>query len=236
MTGYGEPEVHEPYYESVQSQSKTTFKEQELFGGAFLIKQLPDTFRDISDFVPVGDNQEIFSDTNESNPAYSGNQLIIDILEKHESETADAIAAHFKELGNSQQAKDPLVLSQKIVKSEAPAEVAEICKNISVSGSSYSIHLLKGTQQVMPNKKQQGDRDFVTLLMCLFRFEEPYTTDLLVSLHIPDKHTMEEDDKAESGQSAAYKQYVELCEGDFKEMISSFTIKEASLKELLGMD
>ena len=65
---------------STEDQSATTFKVQELFGGAFRIDKFPETLRDISDLVPVSDNQEIFSDCNEANPAYSGNQLIIEIL------------------------------------------------------------------------------------------------------------------------------------------------------------
>ena len=40
-------------------------KVQELFGGAFRIDKFPATLRDISDVVPVSDNQEIFSDTND---------------------------------------------------------------------------------------------------------------------------------------------------------------------------
>ena len=44
----------------------------------------PSNYRDISDFVPIFDNQEIFSDVAEENPAYSGNQLIIEILEATE--------------------------------------------------------------------------------------------------------------------------------------------------------
>tara|TARA_B110000285_G_C14860275_1_gene484223 strand:+ start:524 stop:685 length:162 start_codon:yes stop_codon:yes gene_type:complete len=51
------------------------------------------------------------------------------------------------------------------------------------------MHTLKGTQKIIPNKKPQGDRDFVTLLMCLVRLNEPYNTDLLITFNIPDKHT-----------------------------------------------
>ena len=59
-------------------------KVQELFGGAFKIEKFQTTMRDISDIVPISDNQEIFSDVNEANPAYSGNQLIIEILDRVE--------------------------------------------------------------------------------------------------------------------------------------------------------
>ena len=64
---------------------------QELFGGAIRIDKFPVTLRDISDFVPISDNQEIFSDVNENNPAYSGNQLIFEILEKTDQPDNEAI-------------------------------------------------------------------------------------------------------------------------------------------------
>ena len=48
-------------------------KIQELFGGALSIEKFLPNLRDISDFVPISDNQEIFSDCSENNPAYSGN-------------------------------------------------------------------------------------------------------------------------------------------------------------------
>ena len=66
---------------------------------------------------------------------------------------------------------------------------------LSVKQSTFSVHLLKGVQKIIPNKKQQGDRDFVTMMMCLLRLNEPYDTDLLFTFNIPDKHTDEDEDK-----------------------------------------
>jgi len=40
-------------------QAAASYKEVELFGGAISVT-LPGDFRDISDFVPVPDNQEIY--------------------------------------------------------------------------------------------------------------------------------------------------------------------------------
>ena len=54
--------------------------------------------RDISDLVPINDNQEVFSDVNESNPAYSGNQLIIEILAKVPKLPSDSISYIFEDL------------------------------------------------------------------------------------------------------------------------------------------
>ena len=93
-----------------------------------------------------------------------------------------------------------------------------------VSGSTYSVHLLKGTQKIIPNKKQYGDRDFVTMWMCLLRLNEPYDTDLLFTFNIPDKHTDEEEDKCQLGQSAAYQEFLQQSETDFKMMITNFVI------------
>ena len=74
-------------------------------------------------------------------------------------------------------------------------ELALVAPNINVSGCTYSIHILKGIHKVIPNKKQQANRDYVTVFMCLFRFNEPYDTDLLLTFNVPDKFTIEEDDK-----------------------------------------
>ena len=38
---------------------------RDLFGGAFTIDSFPQNFRDISDFVPIADNQEVFSDVDD---------------------------------------------------------------------------------------------------------------------------------------------------------------------------
>ena len=72
-----------------------------MFGGAIKIEKFPVTLRDISDFVPISDNQEIFSDFNENNPAYSGNQLIFEILEKTEKSDNDAIEYNFTDLAET---------------------------------------------------------------------------------------------------------------------------------------
>lgn len=73
--------------ESAEVQTKI----QELFGGAFRIDKFLASLRDISDFVPVSDNQEIFADCSDQNPAYSGNQLIVEILQRTDKSDAEAI-------------------------------------------------------------------------------------------------------------------------------------------------
>ena len=78
----------------------------ELFGGAFSVQKFPVSYRDVSDIVPVSDNQEIFSDLNEENPQYSGNQLIVEILDKIEQPDDQAIQFNFKDLAEDMNATD----------------------------------------------------------------------------------------------------------------------------------
>jgi len=218
------------------TQNATATKVQELFGGAFRIEKFPETLRDISDIVPISDNQEIFSDVNESNPAYSGNQLIVEILQKLEKADPEAISFAFHDLGQESNAKDITELSvQHFI---SPAEIESVMPTLSaLTGCTSSVHLLTGTQKIVPNKKPYGERDFVTMLMCLVRLDSPYDTDLLFTFNVPDKHTDEEEDKCELGQSDAYREFLAQAEADFKMMLTSFLISgDQTVKDLLGMD
>ena len=210
------------------SSVKPTTKIQELFGGAFRVEKFPSTFRDISDIVPISDNQEIFSDINESNPAYSGNQLIIEILDRIDKPDAEAIQFNFNDLGQEQNATDITVISSNL-NGEIPAGIA-------VTGSSISVQYLRGTQKIIPNKRAQGERDFVTLLMCLIRLGAPYNTDLLLTLNVPDKHTDDENDEQNVGESDVYKEFLEASDQQFKAIVSSFTISgDQAAKDFLGI-
>lgn len=88
---------------------------------------------------------------------------------------------------------------------------------------------------VIPNKKAQGDRDYVTMLMHLVRLGEPYNTDILMTLNVPDKHTGEEKPE-ELGQSESYKQFLEQSKSEFQQILQSFSISgDQAVKDLLGM-
>ena len=218
------------------TQNTTPTKVQELFGGAFRIDKFPETLRDVSDILPISDNQEIFSDVNESNPAYSGNQLIVEILQKMDKADPDAISFSFQDLGQEAGAKDITELS--VQHFHSAEEIESVMPTLSaLTGCTYSVHQLKGTQKIIPNKKQYGERDFVTMLMCLVRLDSPYDTDLLFTFNVPDKHTDEEEDKCETGESAAYREFLAQSEADFKMMLSSFVVSgDQAVKDLLGME
>ena len=95
---------------------------------------------------------------------------------------------------------------------------------LSFSGCKYSLHTLKGTQRIIPNKKTNVERDFVTMLMCLIRLEQPYTTDILITFNIPDKISDEDENsqKTETGQSQAYIEFLTQTELTFRDMLQTF--------------
>ena len=178
--------------------------------------------RDISDFVPISDNQEIFSDVSESNPAYSGNQLIFEILDRTDKINTEAVQFNFHDLAEESNAKDPII--QSVAHFQTRDEVAQIMPKLSFSGCTYSLHTLKGTQRIIPNKKTNADRDFVTMLMCLIRLESPYNTDILITFNIPDKITDEDENsqKTEIGQSQQYIEFLTQTELTFRDMLQTF--------------
>ena len=74
--------------------------------------------------------------------------------------------------------------------------------------SPISVHFLKGNAMIAPSKRKGGPeesdpsagtngddtsgKDYVVLLICLIRLGEPYTTDLVITLNVPDKITDED--------------------------------------------
>ena len=104
--------------------------------------------------------------------------------------------------------------------------------------SSVSLSILKGVAKIYPNKKTQGqERDYLTMLLCLIRFNEPYNTDLLMTLNIPDEHTEsgEASQAEEPGHSDQYLDYVKKCEQDFNLLMQTFETDDHRIKALLGL-
>ena len=222
----------------VQEAPKT--RVQELFGGSFRIVGFPTHLRDISDLVPISDNQEIFSDVDDDNPAYSGNQLIFEILEKTDKSDQDAAQFHFEDLVETQNGKDSQVLSVKHFNTSG--DVSTVIPNLNITGSQIIVTLLKGVSKIFPTKKTVGgaERDFVTLELCLIRLKEPYDTDLLITLNVPDKFSdpdEEGDLQGEPGSSKKYLEFVNKSEEVLvKQILGGFTIpSDQALKDLLGM-
>ena len=164
-------------------------------------------------------------------------------MDRAQKPDTEALTYIFEDLIEEQSAQD-----HKVLETKAPMAVNElpmITPKICPQHSPVYVHLLKGTAMVAPNKRkfQRGAeggeqrRDFVTLLMCLVRLGEPYDTDLVLTLHVPDKLTEEEDGAGgKVGESETYVKFLEHSEREFKQIVESFTIlNDQAIKDLLGM-
>ncbi|CAI2381047.1 unnamed protein product [Moneuplotes crassus] len=140
-----------------------------LYGGALGI-QLPGDFNDLSDIMPIEDNQEVFTDMK-----YDA-KLIIEVLECLDLNDETALSSNFKELAETQNATDVC-----IEKCGINAEVAP-----KIRGSNIIKSYLKGTQHIIPSKRADEDREEVTLFMVHLRLKE-HDADILVTLNVPNK-------------------------------------------------
>jgi hypothetical protein len=103
---------------------------RDLFGGA-IVMDIPTTYTDISDFRPIPDNQEVFSD------GQTDQSLIVELLE-HEPNIPDEESGryYFAEIGDCNEVDK----NQMIVEKEEPFE----CPHLPTS----SVNIAVGTQVV----------------------------------------------------------------------------------------
>ena len=79
-----------------------------------------------------------------------------------------------------------------------PINIPKICP----LSSPVSVHFLRGSAMIAPSKRKTGtadeanqgeqNKDYVAMLMALIRLGDPYDTDILLTLNVPDKITDEE--------------------------------------------
>ena len=125
-----------------------------------------------------------------------------------------------------------------------PINVPQVCP----LASPISVHFLKGSALILPTKRKHGgaaeaggdqgeqSKDYVTMLMAMIRLGDPYDSDIVITLNVPDKITDEEMAGQQLGETEAYKKYLETCEKEFKSMMETFVIpSDQAVKDLLGM-
>ena len=91
----------------------------------------------------------------------------------------------------------------------------------------YTAQYLEGTQRIIPNKRLNETRDFVTILMTLIRVPK-FEADFLITLNVPDKTSADA-----NGETEVYKEIVEMNKGNFKKIVESLTVpSEVQFNEL----
>ncbi|CDW87854.1 UNKNOWN [Stylonychia lemnae] len=92
--------------------------------------------------------------------------------------------------------------------------------------------ILKGTQKIIPNKKVNDTRDFVSIIMLLIRLKQ-FKTDLLITLNIPDKTLNQEGVAQGDGSSEAFTQNVAINEAMFQEAMNQIYFTDMETLENL---
>lgn len=147
------------YSDAVHAVNTMGTLKRKLFGGA-IEASIPDRFVDVSDFRPVPDHQEIFSDEG------AEQSVIIEIVEY--STTADESAARFY-LNDLADVNGALERSDW---EDAPAPRPAM---------EYPVFCAQGTMLV---EKGRGNRHWVRILLGVIRLPDK-DTDILVSLNTP---------------------------------------------------
>jgi len=145
---------------------------RQLFGGG-LQAVLPSAWRDMSDIVPIPDNQEVFNDSSLDVTA------VVEILERVEKTDEEAAEYLFKDLAQVNEAADEKMNRVEAIRAVSVAEapgVSPLCAK----------YLLVGEQWVKPDQSFSTVPDQVKVLLFLLRLPE-VGSDLVVSINYPCK-------------------------------------------------
>eukprot|EP00347_Sterkiella_histriomuscorum_P011483 403372281 len=155
-------------------------------------------------------------------------QYIIELLEHQVIPDEESVQYHFNDLVECNKAETPSILN---VRKLEPSELS----NLQLK-TEYVGYLLKGTQIIIPNKKVNDSRDFVTILMLLLRIPQ-FDVDVLLSLNIPDKTPNAQGHAQGSGDSEEYKQHLVQMEAVFQESLNTLSFPDMKkIQELFAVE
>jgi len=184
---------------------------RELFGGAMRLR-VPERFRDVSDFRPVPDSQEVFTclDTEET--------LIVEILE-YQDDVSDEKAAKFffEELAEQNDASSFSILSsESLPESSRP-----------LLPKSMSVLLLKGTQDA--SKFREASKNKIAVYQTVVRLRN-VRADLLITLTVPIRIDLSSS-SAKVVSKSVLKHGIDLKDSEslFRGMVKSFGVFDWSL-------
>ena len=147
--------------------AQSAYTEFGFFGGA-IRAEIPTTYRDMSDIVPIPDNQEVFSDQ------ASKATFMVEILERQDISDETAGAFFFQELAEYNEAdSDEFNTLYSVVSAEAP--------QVQTAGGKF---MVEGEQWIKPNKNPDVARDHVKIVMSVIRLPE-VTSDIVSSINVP---------------------------------------------------
>ena len=196
---------------SLMRVNNTKYPVKELYGGAMSIV-VPKRFRDVSDFRPVPDSQEVFTclDTSE--------MLIVEIME-YQNDVSDEKAAKFffEELAEQNNASSFSILSSELLPVSSRPKLP----------SSTCVTFLKGIQDAA--KFREKSKNKISVFQCVVRLRN-VLADLLITLTVPIQINLSSS-SAKVVTDSVLKHGVDLRDSEnlLRTMIQSFAVLDWSL-------
>ena len=196
---------------SLSRVKNTKYPVKELYGGAMSIV-VPKRFRDVSDFRPVPDSQEVFTclDTSET--------LIVEILQ-YQNDVSDEKAAKFffEELAEQNDASSFSILSSELLPVSSRPKLP----------SSTCVTFLRGIQDAA--KFREKSKNKIAVFQCVVRLRN-VLADLLITLTVPIQINLSSS-SAKVVTDSVLKHGVDLRDSEnlLRTMIHSFAVLDWSL-------
>ena len=191
--------------------STNKYPVKELYGGAMSVA-VPKRFRDVSDFRPVPDSQEVFTclDTSET--------LIVEILQ-YQNDVSDEKAAKFffEELAEQNDASSFSILSSELLPVSSRPKLP----------SSTCVTFLRGIQDAA--KFREKSKNKIAVFQCVVRLRN-VLADLLITLTVPIQINLSSS-SAKVVTDSVLKHGVDLRDSEnlLRTMIRSFAVLDWSL-------
>ena len=168
------------------SQSSHDSPLRELYGGAIIAK-LPSDFKDVSDFRPVPDHQEVFLNDHE----VSINTELLDL--GHDQSDDMVLSYYFHDLATNNESQHHQILHERLILEDqhpttvfghVPAEQGGQQGFMPAIGGSHTKMMLIGKQSVKKYRSETSPLHDVYIIMTLIRLRN-VDTDVLLTFNIP---------------------------------------------------
>ena len=179
---------------------------RKLFGGAFNIT-LPTRMIDLSTFRLIPDHQEVWTD------ASADQSVIIEILERVDTQDSNAVKYHFDEISNTNESIESKIMQNTEI----------LTKNDLLIASKYHCSWIAGTQRVSKGRDTKDKSNLISLFVTCIRLKD-HETDILITMNSP----LIIHEKSQSAQAIDLDKITtpQTHFGLFKNIVKSFEIKD----------
>jgi hypothetical protein len=153
--------------QAAATESSSTTKSVQLYGGALQVK-LPESMRDISQFVPVPDHQEVYQDMSKGEGGVTNlGQVIFELVDVAEVADDKVMKHCFNDLSEDNHSKETIVISEQVMPDLLHESLAQ-----SFNSSGTCVAKLIGTQRIAPNKRPGEALKHILIQLAIIRIKK----------------------------------------------------------------